>query len=886
MAAVVLGMMEFRKYMKSINILSYLRRIGRPFGPLSSRNLPKDFNPDTYLLLNPDVASAGTDAVIHYLTCGKAEGRIYKLPSASERINYSSDTGEQKHFLPEDFNPEDYLLFNPDVAASGAPAVQHYIDYGRHEGRIYRTPSEMDVSRFDMNKPTCIIVSHEASLTGAPVLSLNLAKTLASTYNIVTILLGDGELEKAFQSVSSWCICEGKLRLNYDVIDVFIKKLKNNGINIDFSIVNSIESRYCIEHISKFDIPVISLVHEFAAYTRPIDAFYIAFLWSHKVVFSTALTYNNAIEQHPDLQDTAVKILPQGRCAVPQIEPSNSPDKKDVGKLAHFIKTNIKPSGDEVLILGAGTIQYRKGVDLFLQVASIFAKQGLDNCRFVWIGKGYTPEKDMIYSAYLRDQINRSGLKGKVTLLPESAEIEALYDRADICFLSSRLDPLPNIAIDALVRGIPLVCFDGASGISEILQRYGLGAESVAEYLSVEDAADKVKRLAESSTLRKEIGEKGREIAENAFDWNNYTNELLALVDEGKAQVAREKRDIEVLLNSNTFDYSYHAGESVSALEAEETLRRYVRSWATRVSPRKPRPGFHPGVYSEINELGHEGGDAFANYIAAGMPTGPWDNVVINLQSDFGVLPTDLPSTALHIHAYYPDILDEIVERVCRNTIRPDLFVSVPSEQAKCDANKSLSSYVGGNVDIRITPNLGRDIGPMITEFGRELAGHYDIVGHVHSKKSDNFDSDELGKTWRNFLFENLLGGERAGGSIDKILQAMDRNPKISMVFPDDPYEVGWQSNLEIAASLAPDFGIEAQVLPKHFLFPVGTMFWSRSAHIEPLLKSGLDWDDYPTEPLPYDGTKLHAIERIIGLLGYQIPGFAPATLHTPGVYR
>lgn len=30
------------------------------------------------------------------------------------------------------------------------------------------------------------------------------------------------------------------------------------------------------------------------------------------------------------------------------------------------------------------------------------------------------------------------------------------------------------------------------------------------------------------------------------------------------------------------------------------------------------------------------------------------------------------------------------------------------------------------------------------------------------------------------------------------------------------------------------------------------------------ILKSGLTWSDYPLEPLPYDGTILHAIERLL----------------------
>ena len=49
--------------------------------------------------------------------------------------------------------------------------------------------------------------------------------------------------------------------------------------------------------------------------------------------------------------------------------------------------------------------------------------------------------------------------------------------------------------------------------------------------------------------------------------------------------------------------------------------------------------------------------------------------------------------------------------------------------------------------------------------------------------------------------------------------------------------------------------------------YPLGTMFWARTAALAPLFELGLGWEDYPPEPLPYDGTILHAIERLVTLV-------------------
>lgn len=122
-----------------------------------------------------------------------------------------------------------------------------------------------------------------------------------------------------------------------------------------------------------------------------------------------------------------------------------------------------------------------------------------------------------------------------------------------------------------------------------------------------------------------------------------------------------------------------------------------------------------------------------------------------------------------------------------------------------------------------------------------------------------------MGSSWYRFLLENLLGGE-AGSMADRILSKMEADASIGMVFPDDPYVVGWSGNQVFAESLAARMTLDN--LPKYFNFPVGTMFWARTLALAPLMNCNLGWDDYPEEPLPYDGTLLHALERLFSFVG------------------
>ena len=47
-----------------------------------------------------------------------------------------------------------------------------------------------------------------------------------------------------------------------------------------------------------------------------------------------------------------------------------------------------------------------------------------------------------------------------MTFLGEVNSLEPVYAMADIFLLSSRLDPFPNVAIDAMLAGLPVVCFE------------------------------------------------------------------------------------------------------------------------------------------------------------------------------------------------------------------------------------------------------------------------------------------------------------------------------------------------------------------------------------------------------------------------------------------
>ena len=118
----------------------------------------------------------------------------------------------------------------------------------------------------------------------------------------------------------------------------------------------------------------------------------------------------------------------------------------------------------------------------------------------------------------------------------------------------------------------------------------------------------------------------------------------------------------------------------------------------------------------------------------------------------------------------------------------------------------------------------------------------------------------------------------------DQILARFATSPSLGLVFPEDPNLTGWSLDRDLAVGLAAKMD-PGMVVPPSIDFPIGTMFWMRPPALAPLFDLGLDWPDYPPEPVPIDGTMLHAIERLLPVICTH-RGFSFETTHVPGVGR
>lgn len=779
---------------------------------------------------------------------------------------------------PSEFDKDYYLTLYPDVANAGIDPYLHFINHGKSEGRR-GSPFNLynDVIPLNDAKETVLLVSHDASRTGAPILTLNIAQELKKQFNIVILLLNSGSITSFFEQTCNTIISiDRSIHSNKFFIDNLVCQTVQN-YNIKFSIVNSIESFYVLEPLAKSFIPSTLLIHEFATYTRPHNKFMDAFLWAGKIVFPAKIVQDNAINNYTQNAIHLTHIFPQGKSNIPtESDKMHRNHEADIKKDSSCGNYQFQPK--PFLVLGVGSVHYRKGVDLFIATAAELKRSYPQyNIKMLWVGSGYDPEHDISYSCYLSAQIERSDLTGHFELIDEVSNLEELYQQADLFYLSSRLDPLPNVAIDVMMLGKPLICFDQGTGIAEILQQDSNTAECIIPHLSIIKSTQKIVQLYQSSEYYSLISSKIKNIAQNNFSMVDYISNLLLLSKKQIKQIRQEELDCIVIEDSADFKEDFFLKWDMSRRDA---VRRYVRSWHSKVGLlRKPAPGFNPAIYHIYNPNRDGAIEPFADYLRSGRPEGPWQEQIISPNDSFLIHEKKL-RCAIHIHVFYADLLKDLMDRIQLNETVFDIYVST-NEFLFEEVSQILSDYQQINTKVRIVPNRGRDIGPLISEFAGELQ-KYDVIGHFHTKKSLDIKNAQFARDWFLFLIENLLGGQHL--MADRIMNEFEADIKMGLVFADDPYLLDWGKNKDFADELAMEMNL-SNIPDHHFNFPVGTMFWARSEAIKPLFELQYSWDMYPEEPLPYDGSTLHAMERLIPIIASN-QGFTQVLTNIPGLTR
>lgn len=218
---------------------------------------------------------------------------------------------------------------------------------------------------------------------------------------------------------------------------------------------------------------------------------------------------------------------------------------------------------------------------------------------------------------------------------------------------------------------------------------------------------------------------------------------------------------------------------------------------------------------------------------------------------------------AVFAHLYYADLIEDSAVYLRNIPAQIDLIITTDSEK-KADEIRSL---VRSDATIRVVPSRGRELSALLVGC-RDLIPRYDFVCFIHDKKSSQKEFRSVGKAFSDSIWDATLHSTEY---IQNVLVTFEDNPRLGLLAPPPPFwgTYFWSSvdywticHDEVMA-LGKRLNLDAKMERDKRLIAIGSVFWCRREALDPLFKAGLTLEDFPPEPVPNDGTFLHAIERI-----------------------
>ncbi|HEV7324038.1 MAG TPA: rhamnan synthesis F family protein [Bosea sp. (in: a-proteobacteria)] len=792
----------------------------------------------SHYALSADAQAAGVDPLVHYLTVGEALG----------------------HRPGPAFDPSFYGRRYPDIA--GAGSLRHYVLHGRAEARLPVSRAErLSLPPRPRSEPALLMLVDGGE---NPLLSPALARaeTLAGAGPLIVLARREGPAATALRRLTD---------------EVIVLAADDDGADLEAQAsAKRLEAARALRAVLLIDPTLHEFVPAFDALGIPVAAVIDDAVLAHsRNALYPVLRNAHAVLVHSDatrdelfgaFNVLARRQLVLGRPPVLPLPPA-APLGLDAAADATRAICSEGRDAHLVAVIGGET-------DIALLWALAAAMPGTArSVRFAWLG----PD-----APFLAASLSSSSRIGEVAAEPSiigrplGDRMEIVASLADSFILLPQADRMSPLAWRAVAAARPVVTMQAAGPLRDWLAADPAAHDAVLVPYDVAGAAAALVRAVSDGEWFGAISERLAAEAGPA----QASRSLAAVLAEAEEVSRQVAEDVSVMRGAPDLSRALLVGPAGG--DPIDALKSNARIWAVAAERegielhlRRPAPGFNPLAFHEARS-GFEG-DPFAQWLREGRPEGDWTHPCLVLEPGADRSATRV---AIHGHFHYPDLLPDFLQRLARNRTPADLFLTTSGESEAALLRSAAKSYGSGSVEIRIVPNRGRDIGPFLSEAMPNLDG-YDLVLHIHGKKSRHVDA-AYGESWRKFLWAHLIGDDGLN-ALDALASAFDADPKLGLAFPEDPNLHSWGGSRDIAVSLAERMGIS--LLPRFPEFPVGTMFAARPAALLPLRALGLGWHDYPAEPLPIDGTLLHALERLLPLAARRA-GFGFAAVHHPDAMR
>lgn len=370
------------------------------------------------------------------------------------------------------------------------------------------------------NGKKLLVLSHELSMTGAPIVLMYAVRILKENgFDVVLLSPKDGVLKKN--------ILEEHIPVLID------EEIYNSGRwltyaeEFDLILVNTVVPFFCIDHLKKSSLPVIWWIHD----AREGYDIYL------RHVLPESLGKN--IDTYCVSGYAKEAVVKYRAGYAPGILPYGLPD------LAHnYLEIpQWEHSENRLVFLIVGTLEPRKGQDILLESLKYLRKTDRDRSIFYFIGA----EKSAEITKELKTAIKRDPDMIRWIPFLSRDEIFKAYAGAAAVICCSRDDPLPTVMAETMMMSGICICSEN-TGTAELLETGKNGflyhdnsPEELAECITYV-----INHCAELASVRR----KARETYEKVFSMQAFKNRLLKIVDQNLKKRQKNGNDCEKRISS------------------------------------------------------------------------------------------------------------------------------------------------------------------------------------------------------------------------------------------------------------------------------------------------------------------------------------------------
>ncbi len=372
-----------------------------------------------------------------------------------------------------------------------------------------------------------LFISHDASRTGAPILLLHLLGWLKTNSNLgfEILLAEDGELRPQFEAIAPVSVA-GCWRPGWMPGDLaararrrqLLARLKATEWSAIYA--NTIANGDVLDALDAGRSPVICHVHELETMIRfyGVANFDAVKRQTRQFIACSDAVKRTLVARH-QIDPGAIEVIHE-------FIPSR-PDTVEVSAQSRDrIRYELGIPAGALVDGGSGTTDWRKGPDLFIQLARTVRQQRAAlPVHFVWIG-GAPPGTYRFEG--LQHDVRAIQMEDQLHFIGPRPDALACFAAFDLFALVSREDPYPLVCLEAASLHKPIVCFDGAGGEPEFVEE---GCGFVVPYLDIEAMANRVLALLESDSLRSACGDRAAEKLRARHDLTMAAPRILSIIE-------------------------------------------------------------------------------------------------------------------------------------------------------------------------------------------------------------------------------------------------------------------------------------------------------------------------------------------------------------------